>query len=251
MRRFPTHGARPPRRAAPHLAVAIVTILAVLTAGRAPAHAQDLATMDDRTEMTQIPDGSNSPWSRIGTAHALLHEGTLVCNDNMGDGYIAFQGMLGELQAEHTVEFRAAVKVHSNIGGQGAVVEISRPGLELIVQLHHDRVDVAERADGYLRWVATAPASLTEEHVLRIRKNSVREDSDETLTVWVDGVQVLQARGLAAGTLGVGRVAFGSLGYQSMGATQWRWVELDAEPVSADTAVPVETRSFGALKSEF
>lgn len=251
MRRIPPYGARPPRRAVLHLDVAVVAILVVLTAGFVPATAQDLVTMDDRTEMTQIPDASNSPWSRIGTAHALLHEGTLVCNDNMGDGYIAFQGMLGELRAEHAVEFRAAVKVHSNIGGQGAVVEISRPGLELIVQLHHDRVDVAERDDGFLRWVATAPTSMTEEHVLRVRKNSVHEDPDETLTVWVDGVEILRARGLATGTLGVGRVAFGSLGYQSMGATQWRWVELEAEPVDADTAVPVETRSFGSLKNEF
>ncbi|HKK71553.1 MAG TPA: hypothetical protein VKA86_10075 [Candidatus Krumholzibacteria bacterium] len=248
MRRLPTLARLRHRQAVTRLALATAF---VALAAAAPSRAQDLVTVGDRTEMTQVPDASNSPWSRIGTAHAFLHEGTLVCNDNMGDGFIAFQGMLGQLQAEHAVEFRAAVKVHSNIGGQGAVVEVSRPGLELIVQLHHDRVDVAERSGGELRWVASAPASLVDERVLRIRKNSRIEDPDETLTVWVDGTEVLRARGNGSGTLGVGRVVFGSLGYQSMGATQWRWIELDAEPLSADTVVPTETRSFGALKSEF
>lgn len=207
--------------------------------------------MSEQTDLSTIPVEGSSPWSRIGAGAVVIHDGRLVCNDNMPDSFIAYEGLLGQIEAEHRVEVRASVNVISNLGGQGAVIEISRPGLELIVQLHPDRVDVAEREGRRLRWIGTAPADLSRESEIVVRKASSSDDERETLSVEIDGAEILSCAGRGAGTLGVGRVIFGSLGYKSFGASRWGWIAVDAEAPDLGPAVPGDVSSFGSIKSGF
>ena len=226
-----------------------VTALALLLASTAAA--QSPAPVRVATDLSTFPVEGNETWQKIGAAPVLHFEGRLVCNDNRPDAYVAFQGLLGEIDAAHAIEVRASMDVISNLGGLAGVLEISRPGLELVVQLHPDRIDVTEREGRRLRWLATAPADLSEESELVVRRESSLADPRETLTVSVDGVEILRTAGNARGTLGVGRVVFGSLGYNSMGATRWSRIEVDAITPDVDPAVPTDVRSFGRLKAAF
>lgn len=219
----------------------------------APAVAQTAgpAPVAESTQLSSLPVEGVSPWTRIGDAPAFVFEGDLYCNDNRADAYIGYQGMLGQLEAEHEIEVRAEVEVFANLGGQGAVIEVSRPGLELIVQLYPDRVAIAEREGRDLRWLATASASLIGKSIVTVRKASSLDDVRETLVVHVNDVEVVRAVGHGRGRLGVGRVIFGSLGYESMGATAWTWIDVRAEAPTIETALPEDASSFGALKSGF
>jgi len=235
------------------LAGAAVLTLALSSATPASAQTADPAPVYESTPLSSLPDETGGVWSRIGTAPTFVIGDRLICNDNSTGAYVAYQGMLGQIEAEHTVTVRTSMDVISNIGGQGAVIEISRPGLELIVQLFPDRVTLVEREDRGLRFIATATATLEVESEVMVRKASSREDGRETLTVWIDGNQVLRGTGSARGQLGIGRVIFGSLGYQAYGATRWSWIEVEAVAPDVDqgSSVPTEGRSFGSLKSEF
>ena len=230
----------------------LLFVLVVLSLAASPVVAQDLATVGGHTDLSSLPDSGSSDWTRVGTAHVLVYEGLLVLNDNMVDGFVAYQGYLGQLRAEHEIEVETSMYVMSNIGGLGAVLEVSRPGQEMIVQLFPDRVAVAEReAGGRLRWITTVPVRLDEECRVRVQKASVIEDPSETLRVYVDDTLIVECTGRGAGELDIGRVVFGSLGYGSMGASFWRWIDVRATTPEPGTMVDTETRSFGALKGAF
>ena len=223
--------------------------LVLLLVGAGVSSAQDVVS---RTEFEQYPEDAGSLWSRVGSGHALLLDGEMVLNDNSQGSCIAYQALVGQIQADHRVVLEARVRVLSNIGGMAAMVEISRPGAELVVQLHSEQIVVMERAaDRELRWLASTPVDLGAPFDLRLTKAAVTEDPAETLTVEVDGQAVLSCRARGLGELGTGRVVFGSLGYPDMGASGWFWVDLAVEQIEVSGVVGVEATSLGSLKGRF
>ena len=238
------------RTLAHRLAAICVLLLSLATV--VPAAAQTLVSHSEVTSFTSgMPEDTTSSWTRVGTGHVLLvGPGELLINDNSTATVIAYQGLLGRLEASHDVVFRGEVQVLSNIGGDAALIEISRPGMEVLVQLYPDGITVMERAGrDPARWLGTASVDLTEFCELEVHKTSNAGPDPESLTVSVNGVEVVSVVPRGAGDLGLGRVLFGSLGYADLGATIWRWVEVQA--VYEVRKTPAAAASVGQLKGRF
>lgn len=191
-------------------------------------------------------------WSQLGSGHALdLQDGSLLINDNAASDRIAFQTLLGEIEADHRVELSARVYVVSNLGGRGAVLEVARPGLEVVLRMFPDHVELVEReAGGRFGWLASAPVDLSEFRDLLLVKRSSKDPRGEGYEVHVDGQLLLEAMPRQSGALGVGRIILGATGYGDMGASVWDWVDLRVTRPQG-SGVAVESSSFGALKSRF
>lgn len=191
-------------------------------------------------------------WSQAGTGHALdLEDGSLLINDNAAGDRIAFQALLGDIESDHRVELGARVYVVSNLGGRGAVLEVARPGLEVILRMFPDHIELVEReASGRFGWLASAPVDLREFRDLRLVKRAAADPRGEGYEVHVDGERILDVMPRESGGLGVGRVIFGATGYGDMGASVWDWVDVRVTRPQA-SGVVVESSSFGALKSRF
>ena len=174
----------------------------------------------------------------------------MMLNDNSPGTVVAYQGLLGRIEAGHDVVFRGELKVLSNIGGDAALIEISRPGMEVLVQLHPDRITVIERdAREPGRWLGSASVDLTDFRVIELHKSSDAGAGPESLTVSVDGAEVISVVPRGTGDMGLGRVLFGSLGYSDLGATVWRWVEVQA--VYEEQNTPTAEATVGQLKAHF
>lgn len=191
-------------------------------------------------------------WSQLGTGHALaLQDGSLLINDNDAGDRIAFQALLGDIEAQHRVELSARVYVVSNLGGRGAVLEVARPGLEVVLRMFPDHVELVEReAGGRFSWLASAPLDLSEYRDLLLVKRAKDDPRGEGYEVHADGQLVLDVLPRELGSLGVGRIILGATGYGDMGASVWDWVDLRVTR-SPSGGVAVESSSFGALKSRF
>jgi hypothetical protein len=216
------------------------------------AAAQTLVSHYETTSFTAgIPEDTGSSWTRVGTGHVLLmEEGELLINDNSPGTVVAYQGLLGRIEASHDVVFRGELKVLSNIGGEAALIEISRPGMELLVQLHPDRITVVERSSREPgRWLGSAPVDLTDFREIEIHKSSDAGSGPERLTVSVGGNELITVSPRGTGDMGLGRVLFGSLGYSDLGATIWRWVEVQA--VYEEQKTPTTAATVGQLKARF
>jgi hypothetical protein len=197
------------------------------------------------------PEETGSSWTRVGTGHALLvDEDELLLNDNSPGTVVAYQGLLGRLEAGHDVVFSGELKVLSNIGGDAALIEISRPGMEILVQLHPDRITVLERASREPgRWLGSVTVDLTDFREIAVHKSSDAGAGPESLTVSIDGSEVISVVPRGTGDMGLGRVLFGSLGYADLGATIWRWVEVQA--VYEEQKTPTTPATVGQLKGRF
>lgn len=231
--------------------VALAAVILVAAASWCPAGAQTLVSHVETTSFASgLPEDTGSSWSRVGTGHALLVEDELLLNDNSTAHLIAYQGLLGRIEAVHDVAFRAELKVVSNLGGDGALIEVSRPGMEVLVQLYPEGIVVLEREgrDGE-RWLGSVDADLSEYREVSVHKTSRHHPDGEQVAVAIDGVEVLRVTPHGTGDLDVGRVLFGSLGYLDFGATLWRWVEVDAHLDQQKT--PADTGTVGRLKGRF
>ena len=236
--------------AAPRATLALA--IAILFAAAWPCPAQTLVSHSELTAFAAgLPDETGSSWTRVGTGHALILDGDqLLLNDNSAGHLISYQGLLGQIEDVHDVVLQAEVKVVSNVGGDGALLEISRPGMELVVQLFPEGIVLMER-DGREgeRWLGSADADFSDFRVLSVHKTSRHHPDGEHVTVSVDGQQLLRATPHGTGELDVGRVLFGSLGYPDFGATLWRWIEVDAH--LDQQKIPNGSGSVGRLKGSF
>lgn len=226
--------------------------VAILFAAASSSPAQTLVSHSEMTSFSSgLPDETGSSWTRVGTGYALILDGgDLLLNDNSAAEVIAYQGLLGRIEATHDVVFRAELRVVSNLGGDGAMIEISRPGMEVLVQLFPEGITVMERdgRDGE-RWLGSADVDLSGFRTLTIHKTSELHPAGEQVVVAVDGTELLRVQPHGTGDLGLGRVLFGSLGYIDFGATVWRWVEVDARLDESKT--PTAAGSVGRLKGSF
>ena len=231
----------------------IVTLLFAFLVGIAvPCAGQTLVSHFETTSFASgLPEETGSSWTRVGTGHALiLSGGELLLNDNSAGFLVAYQGLLGRIESVHDVFFRGEVRVISNLGGSAALIEISRPGMEVLVQLFPEGIVVMERAGrDEPRWLGSADVDLSEFREVEVHKTSVFSQDPEQIIVSVDGAELLRVHPRATGDLAVGRVLFGSLGYVDMGATVWRWVEVQAQ--LEEQKIPVESSSIGCLKARF
>ena len=231
----------------------IATLAFVLLLGLAvPCLGQTLVSHFEMTSFSSgLPEETGSSWTRVGTGHALiLSGGELLLNDNSAGFLVAYQGLLGRLEAVHDVFFRGEVRVISNLGGEAALIEISRPGMEVLVQLFPAGIVVRERAGrDEPRWLGSAEVDLSDFREIEVHKTSVFSPDPEQVIVSVDGVELLRVQPRATGDLALGRVLFGSLGYADLGATIWRWVEVQAQ--LEEQKIPVQWSSVGRLKARF
>lgn len=217
-----------------------------------PVRADADVVADRYFDMSVLPDNvPASPWERVGSAPAfLLPDQSLIINDNSVAENIAFQTLLGQIEADHSVALTARVKVLSNLDGHAVTMEIARPGLEAVLRLFPDRADLVERErDGSYRWLATFPVDLEEYHTITLRKESRVEDAAETVSVLVDDQVVMQTKPRCAGGLGIGRLLIGSLTYGGVGASLWDWVSYRLVAVSGE--LPAASISVGALKTGY
>jgi hypothetical protein len=231
----------------------IATLAFVLLLGLAvPCLGQTLVSHFEMTSFSSgLPEETGSSWTRVGTGHALiLSGGELLLNDNSAGFLVAYQGLLGRLEAVHDVFFRGEVRVISNLGGEAALIEISRPGMEVLVQLFPAGIVVMERAGrDEPRWLGSAEVDLSDFREIEVHKTSVFSPDPERVIVSVDGVELLRVQPRATGDLALGRVLFGSLGYADLGATIWRWVEVQVQ--LEEQKIPVQWSSVGRLKARF
>lgn len=221
-------------------------------ASSVPATAQSLAQHEFSTPFDRLPD-ADGLWSRIGTSGVLVtDQGELLVNDNSSGDCIAFQSLLGEIEAGHRVMVSARMRVLTNFGGETSLIEISRPGLELLVRFTPDRVEVLERRGGREPyWLAGAAVDLTEDRKLRVTKLAVTEDPLESLVIEIQDVEVLRVAGRGNGQLGVGRIVFGSLDYPSYGASVWTRFDVSVVPIEPQGSVRTEHQNLGALKASY
>ncbi len=229
-----------------------VATLLILFLAAASASAQTLVSHYETTTFdTGLPEETGSSWARVGTGHVLMvAEGEMLMNDNSPGMVVAYQGLLGQVEAGHDVVFRGEVKVLSNIGGEGALIEVSRPGMEVLVELYPDAINVVERSGrDPMRWLGSAGVDLKDFRVVEIHKTSDVSGAPERVTVSVDGVEVISVVPRGTGDLGLGRILFGSLGYPDLGATVWRWVEVRAVPELQKA--PATPATVGQLKGRF
>ncbi len=214
------------------------------------AVADPTVLVEVRHDMGAPLDAETAPWERVGAGHTLvMNDESLLINDNSRSDNIAFQTLLGEIKAEHRVTLQARVKVLSNLQGQGATMEIARPGVEVIVRLYPDRVELVERRGREFRWLAGAPLDLSEYRELEFVKTASDGNAPEPFSLFVDGERVLQATPQGGGELGVGRLLVGSLSMLDIGASQWDWLSYRVE--SGPAGVTVIRDSFGAIKARF
>lgn len=235
---------------APRAALALAVVTSFASA--LPCGAQTMVDHSERTSFSSgLPDASGSSWDRVGTGYALILDGDeLLLNDNSSAELIAFQGLLGQIESAHDVVFRAEVRVVSNVGGDGALIEISRPGMEVLVQLFPEGIVLMER-DGRTgeRWLGSVDVDLSEFREVAVHKTSRLDPAGEQVIVSVGGQELIRAKPHGTGDLDLGRVLFGSLGYVDFGATLWRWVEVDAR---VDVAkIPTTDATMGQLKGRF
>ena len=231
---------------------AVALSLLFVLASAVPAGAQTLVSHYETTSFTSgIPEDTGSSWTRVGTGHVvLMDEGELLINDNSPGTVVAYQGLLGRIESGHDIVFRGELKVLSNIGGEAALIEISRPGMEVLVQLHPDHITVVERSSRDPgRWLGSAQVDLTDFREIEIHKSSDAGSGPERITVSVDGSELISISPRGTGDLGLGRVLFGSLGYSDLGATVWRWVEVQA--VFEEQKTPTTAATVGQLKARF
>jgi len=221
------------------------SLLAIVLLACAASAAEPLL---QRFEMDSLLDAQE--WERVGTGHAfLLEEQQLVLNDNSNGRYIAFQTLLGEVTAADEMRVRGRVRVISNVYGEGMALEIARPGLEAILQLHPDRVVLTEReGHGGHRWLASAPVDLSKFRELEFVKLA-RIDGVEVLSVRVDGDELIRVNAVGLGGLGVGRILVGSLSLTDFGTSIWDWMEL--RRTTPTTATPTRSTSMAQLKELF
>ncbi len=232
----------------------IGTLLCTLTVcWAAAAMAETGAPVRLTTQFAALPELSGSSWTRVGDAPALVLSGArLLLNDNSGLARVAYQTWLGEIEAADRVTVRAEVQVLSNLDGDGALVEISRPGLEVILRLRPLRVDLVERASAReTRWLGSAAVDLSSPHEILLTKNASDGVEGEWVSVEIDGQEVIRALPRGGANLSVGRVLIGSLSYPGYGASIWSWIDLSRERVQPDTRVRTESTSVGQLKSRW
>ena len=231
----------------------IVTLAVVFLLGSAvPCAGQTLVSHFETTSFgSGLPEETGSSWTRLGTGYALiLSGGELLLNDNSTGFLVAYQGLLGRIEAVHDVFFRGEVRVISNLGGEAALIEISRPGMEVLVQLYPEGIVVMERSGRDApRWLGSADVDLSGFREVEVHKTSIFSQEPEQVIVSVDGAELLRVQPRGTGDLALGRVLFGSLGYADVGATMWRWVEVQAQ--LEEQKVPVEPSSIGRLKARF
>jgi hypothetical protein len=84
---------------------------------------------------------------------------------------------------------------------------------------------------------------------VEIHKTSIFSPEPEQIIVSVDGTELLRVHPRATGDMALGRVLFGSLGYADLGATIWRWVEVQAQLEEQKT--PTARSSIGQMKARF
>lgn len=238
------------RLSARSLAATLLLFALWSTAGLAGAG----TVQESLTEFAQLPDTGGAEWTRVGTAPALILDGNrLLLNDNTPTDRVAYQTLLGQIQASDRVTVRAQVSVLSNVGGDGALLELSRPGLELVLRLRMGRVDLMERSDTRdMAWLGTVPVDLSVAHEVSLCKEARPAGGGmEEASVEIDGVELLRVRPRGGGNLGVGRVLIGSLSYPGYGASVWSWLDTVVEHPDVAGRVPTESTSMGALKSRW
>jgi hypothetical protein len=234
-------------------AVVLVLVFLVHPAGK--VQGQPLATHAFTSTFELLPD-ADPRWTRLGNAGAAVLPGPegmeLLVNDNSPGDCIAFQTLLGEIEPGHRATVNTRVRVLNNLGEHSVMIEVSRPGLELLVRLDIDRIEVHERRGGRdTFWLGGADADLSVYREVRVTKLGRAEDPRESLVVEVDGVEILRVAGRGDGALGVGRIVFGSLDYPSLGASVWRWVEVSIVPVAADGSLGADGASMSELKARY
>jgi hypothetical protein len=203
-----------------------------------------------RYEMSELPD-ADAAWERIGLGYALLlSDGRLAINDNSNADRIAFQTLVGSIDAAHELRVRASLSVLSNLMGEAALLELSRPGLEVLLRLFPDRLVLGERdGAGEFRWLGEASVDLSSLREIELVKFAAPSADVESVALSVDGLELLRVKPHALGALGIGRVLFGSLSLSDMGASVWDWIEIDVRYVAPQ--LPAATSSFGEFKSRF
>lgn len=245
-----------PRRFACAVTRAAVVSLVAGCAFAAPASAQTLAQHEFSTPFDRLPDAEGL-WSRIGSSGVLVTaDGELLVNDNSPGDCIAFQSLLGEIEAAHRVTATVRMRVLTHFGGDTSLIEISRPGLEMLVRFTRDRVEILERRDGREPyWLGGAAVDLLDDRELRVTKLAVTEDPLESVIVEVingdSAVELLRVAGRGNGQLGVGRILFGSVDYPSYGASVWTRFDVSVVPIEPQGGVRTEQQSVGALKASY
>lgn len=227
----------------------------VLLALAVPLRAEVVQTYKQRTLFEALPEASATPWSKVGSAPSMILEeaSALLLNDNDAGDRVAYQSMVGRVEASHRVRVQARVKVVANSDGDAALIELSRPGLEVLVRLRPDRIDVLERLEGrQTRWLGSAAADLTDYRLIEVEKAAIGEGGQEVVRVLFEGEEILSVQPQGGGELDVGRILMGSLSYPGYGASLWRWIEVELWRDDAEgSSVSVETPSVGSLKSRW
>jgi len=227
-------------------------LAAILIGAAVPCVGQTLVSHFETTSFgSGLPEETGSSWTRVGTGHALLLPGgELLLNDNSAGFLVAYQGLLGRIEAVHDIYFRSELRVISNLGGEAALIEISRPGMEVLVQLYPEGIVVVERAGRDApKWLGSVNVDLSDFHEVEVHKTSIFNPEPEQIIVSVDGIELLRVHPRATGDMALGRVLFGSLGYSDLGATIWRWVEVQAQLEEQKT--PAARSSIGQMKARF
>lgn len=216
-------------------------------------HAVELQTeLSAEYEMSVLLEEDLPPWDKIGGgATILLPDGSLLINDNRGDDKIGYETLLGRIHAQNRVIVSARLKALSNFDGRGAVMEISRPGLQVGLRFFPDHMTLVERTEsGDWRWLASVSVDLFHEfHEVALEKTSSAGDDGERARVYLDGVLVADVLPRGDSLLPVGRVIIGALSRPSLGASIWDWMRYDLDGVAK--ALPSEETSFGSLKANF
>ena len=90
---------------------------------------------------------------------------------------------------------------------------------------------------------------MTQFQVVELEKASSMVDPHETVSVWLNGQRVLEARPLARGQLEVGRLIVGSVAAPAVGASIWDW--LSYRVVGLAEELPSQPESMGGLKARY
>ena len=229
--------------------IAICLVLPCLSGVQAAELQTELSAV---YEMSVLLEEDLPPWEKIGGgATILLPDGSLLINDNRGDDKIGYQTLLGRISEQNRVIISARLKALSNFDGRGAVMEISRPGLQVGLRFFPDRLILVERdEDGEWRWLASSSVDLFNDfHEVALEKGSSAGPDGERIKVWLDGVLVADVKPCAASLVPVGRVVIGALSRPSLGASIWDWMRYDLDGLVS--ALPSEEGSFGSLKATF
>lgn len=237
----------------PDRMVLMPLLVGLLLVGAVPASATDFRTeISGVYEMTVLLEEELPPWEKLGTGAALLlPEGSLLLNDNRGDDKIGYQTLVGRIQAENRVVLTASLKALSNFDGRGAVMEISRPGLQVSLRFFPDRLELVERQEnGDWRWMASRSVDLFSEfHEISLEKSSSAQEGGERIRVWLDGSLVADLKPQCSSRIPVGRVVIGAMSRPSLGASIWDWMRYELDGLVS--SLPTEESSIGQLKAAF